>query len=138
MTPSLLLREGKVAEAREAVKVMPTGPRYHRNLLEACLGLQPAANLDVIAHDLVNNAVNELDPETLYYQGALLGYCGKNQAALQLLQSAVERNYCAYANLLNDPLLAKLRADPAFDKVLTEAGACQEAVKSKVEANLRK
>jgi len=138
VTPSLLLREGKVAEARQAVKVMPSGPRYHRDLLEACLGLQPAANLDRIAHDLVNNAGNELDPETLYYQGALLGYCGKNQAALQLLQSAVERNYCAYSNLINDPLLAKLRADQAFDKVLTEASACQEAVKSKMDASPKK
>ena len=63
-------------------------------------------------------------------QGAWLGYCGKNQAALQLLQSAVERSYCAYSNLLNDPMLAKLRADQAFDKVLTEASACQDAVKS--------
>ena len=37
-TPSLLLREGKVAEARAAVKKMLTNPRYHRDLLEACLG----------------------------------------------------------------------------------------------------
>ena len=138
VTPSVLLREGKVSEAREAVKVMPTGPRYHRDLLEACLGLKPAADLDRIAPDLVNNAVTELDPETLYYQGALLGYCGKNQAALQLLQSAVERNYCAYSNLINDPLLAKLRADQAFNKVLTAASACQEQVKSKVDANSKK
>jgi serine/threonine-protein kinase len=132
-TPSVLLREGKIAEAREAVKVMPTGPRYHRDLLEACLGLRPAAELDRIAPDLVRTAVNELDPEALYYQGTLLGYCGKSQASLQLLQSAVERGYCAHSNMLNDPLLAKMRADQAFNKVLTEASACQEAVKSKME-----
>jgi eukaryotic-like serine/threonine-protein kinase len=41
--PSILLREGKLAEAREAVKHMPTQPRYHRDLLEACLQLRPAA-----------------------------------------------------------------------------------------------
>ncbi len=136
--PSLLLREGKVAEAREAVKHMPTAPRYHRDLLEACLGLRPAGDLDRIAHELETSQVNELDPELLYYQGAWLGYCGKNQAALQLLQGAVERNYCAYSNMLNDPMLAKLRADQAFDKVLTAASACQEAVKSKAEADLKK
>ncbi len=133
--PSLLLREGKVAQAREAVQHMPTAQRYHRDLLESCLQLRPAADLEPIARELEANAVNELDPELLYYQGALLGYCGKNDAALQLLQSAVERNYCAYSNLLNDPLLQKLRADQAFDKVLTEASACQEVVKSKAEAN---
>ncbi len=128
--PSLLLREGKVSEAREAVKLMPTTPRYHRDLLESCLQLRPAADLDRIAHDAETSLPNEPDPETWYYQGALLGFCGKKQAALHLLQSAVEQNYCAYSNLLSDPLLAKLRAEPAFDKVLTAASACQEAVRA--------
>ena len=50
------------------------------------------------------------DPELWYYQGALLALCGKDEAALHMLQSAVQQNYCAYSNLLNDPLLAKLRA----------------------------
>lgn len=131
--PSLLLRANRVAEAKEAVKHMPTAPRYRRELLEACLGLRPASDLDRIARDMENSQVNELDPEMLYYQGALLGYCGKNQAALHLLQNAVERSYCAYSNLINDPLLAKLRADQDFDKVLTSAHACQEVVKARTE-----
>ena len=93
VTPSLLVREGKIAEAKEAaVKHMPTAPRYHRDLLETCLGSRPASQQDRIAHDLESTEVNELDPELLYYQGAWLGYCGKNQAALQLLQAAVERS----------------------------------------------
>jgi len=128
-TPSLLVREGKISEAKEAAKHMPTAQRYHRDLVEACLGLRPATEQDRIAHDLLANQANELDPEQLYFQGAWLGYCGKNQAALQLLQSAVERSYCSYSGLLNDPMLAKLRSDQAIDKVLTEASACQEAVK---------
>ena len=130
VTPALLVREGKIAQAKEAAKHMPTAPRYHHDLVEACLGLRPASEQDRIAHELEANQANELDPEQLYLQGAWLGYCGKNQDALQLLQSAVERSYCAYSNLLNDPMLAKLRADQAFNKVLTEASACQEAVKS--------
>jgi len=132
ITPSILLREGKIAEAREAVKRMPTAPRYHRDLLESCLQLRPAADLDRIAHDAETSLPTESDPETWYYQGALFAYCGKKQAALHLLQSAVEQNYCAHDNLLYDPLLAKLRTDTAFDKVLTAAGACQEAVKADV------
>jgi serine/threonine-protein kinase len=131
--PSLLLRAGKVAEAKEAVKHMPSAPRYHRDLLESCLGLRPAGDLDRLARELPSSQGNELDPELIYYQGSLLGYCGKNQAALQLLGNAVERSYCAYANLLNDPLLLKLRGDPAFDAVLTQAHACQEVVKARAE-----
>jgi serine/threonine protein kinase/tetratricopeptide (TPR) repeat protein len=130
VTPSVLLREGKVQEAREMVKRMPTTPRYHRDLLEACLGLRPPSELDRMAHDAETSLPTEPDPETWYYQGSLFAYCGKKQAALHLLQSAVEQNYCAHENLLADPLLAKLRTDTAFDKVLTTAGTCQDAVQS--------
>jgi tetratricopeptide (TPR) repeat protein len=129
ITPSILLREGKIAEAREAVKHMPSTPRYHRDLLEACLGLRPAAELDRMAQEAETSLPTEPDPETWYYQGAIFAYCGKKQAALHLLESAVEQNYCARDNLLSDPLLAKLRTDAAFDKVLTRASACQEAVR---------
>ncbi len=130
MTPSLLLREGKIAEAREAVKRMPTAPRYHRDLLEACLQLRPATDLDRMAQEAETSLPAEPDAETWYYQGSLFAFCGKKQAALHLLQSAVEQNYCAHSNLLSDPLLAKLRTDTAFDKVLTAAGSCQEAVQA--------
>jgi len=132
--PSILLREGKVQEAREAVKQMPTTPRYHKDLLEACLQLRPAADLDRIAQEDETNLPTDPDPETWYYQGAILAYCGKKQAALHMLQSAVGQNYCAYSNLLLDPLLAKIRTDTGFDKVLTAAGACQEAVRAAATA----
>ncbi len=128
VTPSILLREGKIEEAREAVKRMPTAPRYRRDLLESCLQLRPAADLDRMAQEAETSLPTEPDPETWYYQGAIFAYCGKKQAALHLLQSAVEQNYCAHENLLSDPLLAKLRTDTAFDKVLTAAGNCQKAV----------
>jgi len=128
--PSILLREGKIAEARDAVKHMPMTARYHRDLLEACLGLRPASELDRIAHDDETNLPTDPDPEVWYYQGAILAYCGKKAAALHMLQTAVEQNYCAYSNMLTDPLLAKLRTETGFDKVLTAAGACQEAVRS--------
>ncbi len=133
--PSILLREGKVQEAREAVKSMPSTPRYHRDLLEACLGLRPVADLDRIAHDAETNLPTDPDPETWYYEGAILAYCGKKQAALHMLESAVGQNYCAYSNLLADPLLAKLRTDTAFDKVLTAAAACQEAVRASANSS---
>ncbi|HVM94710.1 MAG TPA: protein kinase [Terriglobales bacterium] len=130
VTPSILLREDKIPQARDAVKHMPIAPRYHRDLLEACLGLRPPSELDRIAHEDETSLPSDPDPETWYYQGAILAYCGKKQAALHMLESAVGQNYCAYSNLLSDPLLAKLRTDTEFDKVLTQAGRCQEAVRS--------
>ncbi len=69
VTPSLLLREGKTAEAREAVKRMSQTPHYHRDLLEACLGLRPASELDKMAHDAETGQPSDPDPELAYYQG---------------------------------------------------------------------
>jgi serine/threonine protein kinase/tetratricopeptide (TPR) repeat protein len=127
-TPAILLRQGKLDEAREAVKKMPGNPRYHRDLLEACVGLKPQSELEKIAqHDLTTQPA-ESDPEIWYYQGAILGYCGKKEAALHMLNLAVDQNYCAYSNLLSDPLLEKMRADPQFDTVLTAAHQCQQAI----------
>ena len=134
ITPSLLLREGKIQEAREAVKRMPATPRYHRDLMEACLGLRPASELDRMAQEAETTMPAEPDPETWYYQGTIFAFCGKKQAALHLLQSAVEQNYCAHENLLSDPLLAKLRTDTAFDKVLTAAGNCQDTVRASADS----
>jgi hypothetical protein len=128
VTPVLLLRAGKVPEAKEAVKKMPTGARYHRDLLEACLQLRSSAELDRLAQEAETSLPGDADPENWYYVGSIYGYCGKDKAALHLLQSAVEANYCAYSNLLSDPMLAKLRSNPAFNQVLTSASSCQQAV----------
>ena len=129
VTPYLLLREGKVAEAREAVKRMPgSSPHYHRDLMEACVGLRPPSELDRMAHDAETNGPTDLDPELSYLQGAIFAYSGKKDAAFHLLKSAIERNYCAYSNLLSDPLLRGLHSDPKIDELLTAAHECQHAV----------
>src|SRR5207245_418307 len=85
VTPSLLLREGRIAEARAAVKTMPTNPRYHRDLLQACLD-GSASELDRLARDAVTNGPSEADPEVAYYQGAIFAYCGKKDAAFRMLR----------------------------------------------------
>jgi eukaryotic-like serine/threonine-protein kinase len=121
--PSLLLREGKVAEAREAVKHMPIAPHYHRNLLEACLQ-GPPTELDRIANQALSMPPTEPDPELLYYQGAILAFCSKKEAAMHLLKTAITHNYCAYSQLLSDPLLAKVRPTPEFDQLRTAAQDC--------------
>ena len=51
------------------------------------------------------------DPELSYYQGAIFAYCGKKEAAFHMLKTAIESNYCAYSNLLSDPLLRGLHSD---------------------------
>ncbi len=52
-------------------------------------------------------------------------YCGQKDAAVRLLRSAIEQNYCAYTALQTDPLLAKLRGTPEFSELLSAAKDCQ-------------
>src|SRR6202051_5156491 len=127
VAPSILLREGKIGEAREAVKHMPSTPKYHRDLLESCLQIRPASDLDRLAGEAETNPPSDPDPETWYYQGAIFAFCGKKQAALHMLESAIGQNYCSYSNLISDPLLAKLRTETGFNNLLSAAGECQEA-----------
>ncbi len=127
---SVLIREGKLAEAREAVKKVSNNPRYHRDLLEACLGMRPASELDKIATDTETSVLAEPDPEPWYYEGTIMAFCGKPAIALHMLTAAVEQNYCSYAALLSDPLLANLRSSKDFDAVLTAAHECQESVRN--------
>jgi hypothetical protein len=128
--PSVLLRQGKLVEAREAVKKMPTQPRYHRDLMEASLGLRPQSELERLAKEAETSQPSEPDPENSYYQGSILAFDGKNAAALHMFTLAIEQNYCAYSNLLSDPLLVSLRSDPDFNKVLTAASDCQSSVRA--------
>jgi serine/threonine protein kinase/TolB-like protein len=126
VTPSILLREGKMGEAREAVtKVLPT-PRYHRDLLEAVVGIRPPTELDRMAREATTLVAAGEDSETSYQQGAELAIAGKKDAALHLLRMAIEQNYCAYSALENDPALDKVRATPEFAELLKAARFCQE------------
>ena len=128
VTPHLLLREGKVNEAREAAKRMSSNPRYHRDLMEACLQPQPPANIDKLVQETEASTLAEADPEEWYHQGALLAYCGKKDAAFHMLGMAIQQNYCSYSNLLSDPLVRNLHSDRKFDEVLTAAHNCRTAI----------
>jgi serine/threonine protein kinase/tetratricopeptide (TPR) repeat protein len=129
-TSSILLREGKLAEARESVRKMSPAAHYHRDLLEACLGMRPASELDKIVAETETAVLAEPDPEPWYYEGTIMAFCGKPAIALHMLTAAVEQNYCSYSALLSDPLLAKMRSSKEFDAVLTAAHQCQESVRN--------
>ena len=130
VTTSILLREGNIPGARESVKNISANPHDHRDLLQACLAPQRPPDFDKIVQQTEAAVLSEADPEPWYYEGAIFAFCGQNDSALHLLRSAVESNYCAYSALLSDPLLAKLRRDPRFSEILTDADNCQKAVRT--------
>jgi len=123
-TPPLLLRQGKVAEARESVKKMPAG--VWRELLEACLDpRQPV--LDGVAHRAETTLLADPDPENRYDMGTLMAMCGQSESALRLLKNSVGHNYCPYSALLADPALVKLRGTPEFSQLSSSAKDCQNS-----------
>ena len=125
-TVGIMLREGNLKEAHEAVGHMPTATQYHRDLLEAVVGLRPPSELDRIAQEDATTLVAGDDPERSYAQGAVLAFAGKNDAAVHMIRMAIEQNYCAYSALENDPLLTKLRTTREFADLLRAARFCQQ------------
>jgi len=124
--PSILLRQGKVAEARQAAAKMSSSPAQHAAILQACLSADRTTKLSQALHAAEAELLAERDPETRYYQAAVLAYCGQPDLAVRLLHSAIGSNYCAYEALNADPLLAKLRPLPIFPPVRSEANECRQ------------
>ncbi len=124
-TPIILLREGKVQEARESVKRVSLDDP-DRKFLDACLD-PGKPELDRIARQQETNALSSPDPEARYFEATTLAMCGQDEIALRLLRSAIEGHYCAYAALQADPALVKLRHTPQFAHLLSSAKECQQS-----------
>src|SRR5712692_3589632 len=123
--PLILMREGKMEEARESVKRMSLNDP-DRKFLEACL--EPRQQeLKRIASQQETTALANPDPENSYFEAASMAMCGQSKVALRLLKSAIEGHYCAYAALQADPALVKLRQTPEFPQLLSAAKECQES-----------
>jgi tetratricopeptide (TPR) repeat protein len=124
-TAFILLEQRKLGEARQTIQRTSDRPLLGRDLLLACLDPQQTSQLDGAAKKSEAAALAGVDAEPRYFVGALLSYCGQNDAAVRLLRSAIRQNYCAYIALQSDPLLAKLRGTPEFSELLSAAKECQ-------------
>jgi hypothetical protein len=127
-TPVILMREGKMEQAKESVKRMSPDDPDHK-LFEACLAL-PMPEWESIVRQQEITAMAIPDPENRYFEATSMAMCGQRDVALRLLKSAVEGHYCAYAALQADPALVKLRQTPEFLQLLTAAKECQQKFQS--------
>jgi hypothetical protein len=100
-------------------------PLMGRDLFQYCLDLKEKSQLDRTAQKVESAALAGVDAEPRYTYGVLLSYCGQKDAAVRLLRSAIQQNYCAYAALQTDPLLVKLRGTSEFSGLLSAAKECQ-------------
>ncbi len=124
--PAIRLRQGNEEEARKSARLMPKTTTWFPHVLQACLSARSDAELAPVLRSAEPELLALRDAELKYYQATILAHCGQNELALQLLRSAIERNYCAREALESDPLLARLRQSPEFAMVRDAAKACQE------------
>ena len=123
---SVLMRQGKTTEARQAAQQMTDNPTWMRGVLQACLAQAPAAEIHRLAESAEKELLPEQDSELKYYQGAVMAICGEKQIAYDFLRKAVAENYCARQALLSDPLLINLREDAEFRQLVQAATDCQQ------------
>jgi serine/threonine protein kinase len=130
VTPAIFIRTGNLKAARESVKKLKDrirGATPHTRFLEACLDPEQK-DLNRAAHETEAQTMADPDPENRYFEGSLMAFCGKQDAAVRMIRSAIQSNYCAYSALQSDPSLGKLRQIPEFQGLLSVASDCQQRV----------
>jgi tetratricopeptide (TPR) repeat protein len=130
--PNILLREGKMNEARESVKLKSASPGLRRDVLEVCLGLRSPSDFDKNVREVEREAMAITDPEPKYFSGAILSFCGQNESALRLLKRAIEQNYCSYSALQSEPSTGKAARDISGTR--NETSDCSPAPKIRAES----
>jgi len=123
---SVLMRQGKMTEAQHVAPRMTENPMWMRGLVEACLDKGPATDIHRLAERAENELLAKQNPEMKYHQGTILAACGEKEIALAFLRQAVAGNYCAHQALESDPLLAGVREDVEFHRIVQAAAECQQ------------
>jgi DNA-binding winged helix-turn-helix (wHTH) protein/TolB-like protein len=126
VTAFTLMGQGKLAEARQTIPGTSDDPLMGRDLVQSCLDPQQTPRFERATQKIEAAALAGTNAEPRYWAGAALSYCGQKDAALRLLRSAVEHNYCSYIALQTDPLLVKFRGTAEFSELLSAAKQCQD------------
>lgn len=93
------------------------------DLLLACAAGAPAAEIERLAGAVVLSD----DPEINYFSAGHLAYCGRTDAALDMLSASVKGGYCSYPAMDTDPFFARVWTTPRFAGIRRDARACQRA-----------
>lgn len=121
-------REAALHAARQAADE-PT-----RRLAQPCLEGVSGAALDDAVVEFVRHWLQSEDPEAAYSVAPILAFCGRPQEALQFVEHSVDKNYCSYPALDQDPIWTSLRNDAEFQRIRVKAMACHDRFRKMVEA----
>ena len=115
----ILLRQGRP----ESVQLLPAGSR--RDLAAAVLRRAAPAEIEPIAAIVMREARGS-DGEPYYFIAGELAAAKQTSEAIKLLREAIQRGYCSYPGIENEPLFASLRDTPEYRAVRESAMACRD------------
>jgi len=126
---------GRRADADQLLRqLMTSGSASSAARARAILsGIVAAAGLRDEARDLVRSAErgDYMDHHVAYSIGVTHAQLGDRREAVQWLERAVTSGFPCYPWYARDPLLAPLRADPDFDRLLNELRVTSERARAR-------
>ena len=128
--PTVLLRQGKNDEARDAAAKVPRNTVWFGDILRACLDEKQGGEAQQLAQAAAPILLGLRDPELKYHHATMLAYCGQKDLAIQLLRSSIAQNYCAAEALEKDPLLERVRGEAEFQSLRDAAKQCSAVIPS--------
>lgn len=118
---TLLTRRGRLAEA---VQNAPSAARF--DLVRAVIAHKPPAEIDLLVAAIKQNSVAITDGEPAYGSAEVFAVLGRPHDALEMLQLAVERNFCSYPALDLSPAFDSIRSTPEFQQIRRSAMQCHQ------------
>jgi eukaryotic-like serine/threonine-protein kinase len=124
------MAEGKMEEAREALKKLPPDS-YMTPFLTACFARTspaqpPSAEENRALLGIEPRLLGNPDSESRFFFAGDVTFCGEKEFALRLLKSSIDGHYCAYTALQKDPILAPIRNVPEYSELLAAAKQCRD------------
>lgn len=112
----LLMREGKMAEARAIAETLNVAGGRVGSFNPACIGDE---NLDAEAFE--REVVSGIDSEPMYFSATEIMVCGEKERALRILRKSLGKGYSIHPPIDTDPLLRPLRSEPGFRELRDDA-----------------
>jgi len=120
----VLLREGKLDEIEPSIR---SSDLVFWRFFGFARQHPPKQEIDRQLAELKAAELPFRDGEPPFFDAEILTALGYKKDALDLLRLSIERHYCAYPALDNDPLFASIRSTPEFQQIRQTAIQCQQS-----------
>ena len=124
MLGQILVREGRVEEAKPRLRMIPGGKNFE--LLRDCWPDSSTLKCAETAKESEASFRGISFTDAWYFGAAMQAFVGKKDAAVRLLRAASEHSLCVYPSVDRDPLFDKIRDFAEFKAVRQTGIECQK------------